>query len=57
LDAVTLVNLLSTLQDDTRESIAAVFNEYRDRRAPLAKAAVEQSALLRQVFSGKVLTL
>ncbi|KAF8933083.1 hypothetical protein BGZ52_008639 [Haplosporangium bisporale] len=53
LDAVTLANLLSTLQDDTHESIAAVFNEYRDRRAPLAKAAVEQSALFRQVFSGK----
>ncbi|KAG0024418.1 hypothetical protein BGZ81_007721 [Podila clonocystis] len=53
LDAVTLVNLLSTLQDDTRESIAAVFKEYHDRRAPLAKAAVDQSALLRQVFSGK----
>ncbi|KAF9305107.1 hypothetical protein BGZ74_011379 [Mortierella antarctica] len=53
LDAVTLVNLLSMLQDDTRESIAAVFKEYHDRRAPLAKAAVDQSALLRQVFSGK----
>ncbi|KAG0091885.1 hypothetical protein BGZ92_011468 [Podila epicladia] len=53
LDAVTLVNLLSMLQDDTRESIAAVFKDYHDRRAPLAKAAVDQSALLRQVFSGK----
>ncbi|KAF9322124.1 hypothetical protein BG003_006970 [Podila horticola] len=53
LDAVTLVNLLSKLRDDTRESIAAVFKEYHDRRAPLAKAAVDQSILLRQVFSGK----
>ncbi|KAG0349617.1 hypothetical protein BG004_000023 [Podila humilis] len=53
LDAVTLVNLLSTLQDDTRQSVSAAFREYRERRGPVAKAAVEQSALLRQVFAGK----
>ncbi|KAF9422289.1 hypothetical protein BGZ94_008615, partial [Podila epigama] len=53
LDAVTLVNLLSTIPDDTYESVEAVFKEYRERRAPIAKAAVEQSAAIRQIFSGK----
>ncbi|KAF9084695.1 hypothetical protein BGX23_010315 [Mortierella sp. AD031] len=52
-DAVTLVNLLSKLQSDSMDSLTAAFKEYRERRAPTAKAVVEHSTLLRQVFTGK----
>ncbi|KAG0381063.1 hypothetical protein BGX24_000041 [Mortierella sp. AD032] len=52
-DAVTLVNLLSKLQSDSMDNLTAVFKEYRERRASTAKAVVEHSALLRQVFTGK----
>ncbi|KAF9141797.1 hypothetical protein BGX30_004091 [Mortierella sp. GBA39] len=53
VDAVTLVNLLSNLQSDSMDSLTAVFKEYKERRAPTAKAVVEHSTLLRQVFTGK----
>ncbi|KAF9334231.1 hypothetical protein BGZ91_010931 [Linnemannia elongata] len=52
-DAVTLVNLLSNLQSNSMEGLTAVFKEYKERRAPTAKAVVEHSTLLRQVFTGK----
>ncbi|KAG0293329.1 hypothetical protein BGZ96_002984 [Linnemannia gamsii] len=53
VDAVTLVNLLSKLQSNSMDSLTAVFKEYKERRAPTAKAVVEHSTLLRQVFTGK----
>ncbi|KAF8942566.1 hypothetical protein BGZ47_006344 [Haplosporangium gracile] len=53
VDAVTLVNLLSKLQSDSMDSLMAVFKEYKERRAATAKAVVEHSTLLRQVFTGK----
>ncbi|KAG0366977.1 hypothetical protein BGZ54_004598 [Gamsiella multidivaricata] len=53
VDAVTLVNFLSNMASDSLESLTAVFKEYKERRAPTTKAAVEQSAHLRQVFTGK----
>ncbi|KAF9155072.1 hypothetical protein BG015_011124 [Linnemannia schmuckeri] len=53
VDAVTLVNLLSKLQSDSMDSLTAVFKEYKERRAPTAKAVVEHSTLIRQVFTGK----
>ncbi|KAF9979935.1 hypothetical protein BGZ75_009057 [Mortierella antarctica] len=52
-DAVTLVNTLSTITSGTLECLTNAFKDYRDQRAPTAKAAVEQCGLLRQVFSGK----
>jgi 2-polyprenyl-6-methoxyphenol hydroxylase-like FAD-dependent oxidoreductase len=55
VDAVTLVNLLSNLQSNSMDSLTAVFKEYKERRAPTAKAVVEHSTLLRQVFTGKVI--
>lgn len=55
VDAVTLVNLLSKLQSNSMDSLTAVFKEYKERRAPTAKAVVEHSTLLRQVFTGKVI--
>ncbi|KAG0054938.1 hypothetical protein BGZ83_010063 [Gryganskiella cystojenkinii] len=53
VDAVTLVNLLSNMDSASMTDLTTVFKEYRDRRAPYAKAAVEHSAHIRQVFSGK----
>ncbi|KAG0263656.1 hypothetical protein BG011_008371 [Mortierella polycephala] len=53
IDAVTLVNLLANMQSDSLDSLTAAFKEYRDCRAPSAKAAVEQCVQTRQVFSGK----
>ncbi|KAG9067387.1 hypothetical protein KI688_012170 [Linnemannia hyalina] len=53
VDAVTLVNLLSNLQSDSMDSLTTVFKEYKERRAPTARAVVEHSTLLRQVFTGK----
>jgi len=55
VDAVTLVNLLSDIQSTTMADVTAVFKEYRDRRAPYAKSAVEYSNNIRGVFSGKVI--
>ncbi|KAF9947187.1 hypothetical protein BGZ72_010801, partial [Mortierella alpina] len=52
-DAVTLVNTLSTITAGTLECLTSAFKDYRDQRAPTAKAAVEQCGLLRQVFTGK----
>ncbi|KAF9933586.1 hypothetical protein BGZ67_004195 [Mortierella alpina] len=52
-DAVTLVNTLSTITSGTLECLTNTFKDYRDQRAPTAKAAVEQCGLLRQVFTGK----
>ncbi|CAO3569251.1 unnamed protein product [Mortierella alpina] len=52
-DAVTLVNTLSTITSGTLECLTNAFKDYRDQRAPTAKAAVEQCGLLRQVFTGK----
>ncbi|KAF9581017.1 hypothetical protein BGW38_002117 [Lunasporangiospora selenospora] len=41
------------LQSDSMEDITGMFKAYRERRAVSAKAAVEQSGVLRQVFTGK----
>ncbi|KAF8985956.1 hypothetical protein BGZ46_000042 [Entomortierella lignicola] len=53
VDAVTFVNLLSNTASHSLESLTNVFKGYRERRAPVAKSAVEQCALMRQVFTGK----
>ncbi len=53
-DAVTLVNALSTATSGTLECLTNAFRDYKDLRAPTAKAAVEQCGLLRQIFTGKV---
>ncbi|KAF9574444.1 hypothetical protein EC968_006428 [Mortierella alpina] len=53
VDAVTLVNTLSKITSGSLECLTNAFKDYRDLRAPIAKAAVEQCGLLRQVFTGK----
>ncbi|KAG0201521.1 hypothetical protein BGX28_005684 [Mortierella sp. GBA30] len=53
VDAITLVNALSCIKSDSLESLTNVFKDYKKQRAPTTKTAVEQCALLRQVFTGK----
>ncbi|KAG0269108.1 hypothetical protein BGZ95_002194 [Linnemannia exigua] len=48
-DAVTLVNLLSKLQSDSMDNLKAVFKEYKERRAPTAKAVGRAASLKRNV--------
>ncbi|KAI8350543.1 hypothetical protein B0O80DRAFT_458051 [Mortierella sp. GBAus27b] len=54
VDAVTLVNFLTNMTTGTMEDLTTVFKEYHARRSPLTKAVVDQCALLRQVFAGRV---
>ncbi|KAF9180629.1 hypothetical protein BGZ51_002543 [Haplosporangium sp. Z 767] len=49
-DAVVLANYISSLKANDEEAILELFKQYRDERAPHARAAVKTSANLTRLF-------